>query len=295
MSEGERSTYHWSRRILLTVFLLLTGTVVLYLAGWGCLRLWNSILPSDAPKIAMTPDDGWLSRLGFTSLTYDQIFSRAGGRLIKLEVPENTADLEPGEVGKMLAGTDALLLTGGGDVDPELYGGDPDTARSVNRKRDEFEVALIREARRRQMPILGICRGCQILNVAFGGELVDLDLSEELKKTHFAITGHPVKVQEGSLLAKIMRPGKIENVESYHHQAVGRLGDGVRAVAHAPDGTIEAIEISGNQGEWIVAVQWHPEMTVTDQMQFSLIRTFVEQAGRSRQAKKPAIAAGKPE
>ena len=284
MSEDSRSSPRRKRRFLLLVFILLTAGVASYLIFWGGLRLWNASLPEDAPRIAMTPDDGWIARLGFTALTYDQIFSRAGGRLIKLEVPEEPGALQPAEIRKRLDGMEALLLSGGGDVDPELYGGDPGVAELVNRKRDDFEIALIREARAKKIPILGICRGAQILNVAFGGELIDLDSDKELKEIHFGIKGHPIEIEKGSLLSKLMRPGRIENVKSYHRQAVGRLGEGVRAVARSPEGTVEAVEISGYEDEWTVAVQWHPEMTVDDELQLALIRAFVEEARRRRPA-----------
>lgn len=284
MSEGESSPPRRKRRFLLLAFILLTACVASYLIFWGGLRLWNASLPEDAPRIAMTPDDGWIARLGFTALTYDQIFSRAGGRLVKLEVPAEAGALKPAEVRKELAGMEALLLSGGGDVDPELYGGDPDTAELVNRGRDDFELALIREARAMKLPILGICRGAQILNVAFGGGLVDLDDNRELREIHFSARGHPVEIEKGSLLSKLMRAGKVENVTSYHRQAVGRLGEGVRAVARSPEGTIEAIEISEIENEWTIAVQWHPEMTVSDELQFGLVKAFVEEARRRRPA-----------
>ena len=289
MSPGERSSPRRKRRILLFVFILLTGIVALYLMTWGGLRLQNTLLPDDAPKIAMTPDDeAWYARLGVTALGYDQIFTRAGGRLVKLKIPEKSGALGQAEAARFLLGMDALLLSGGGDVDPKLYGGDPATAQLVSRRRDDFEIALIGEARRRNIPILGICRGCQILNVAFGGELIDLDDDEELRKIHYGVKGHPIEIEKGGLLSKLMRRGRIENVKSYHRQAVGRLGEGVRAVARSPEGTVEAVEISGLEDEWTLAVQWHPEMTVNDELQFALIRAFVEEARRRRPVK-PAV------
>ncbi len=131
-----------------------------------------------------------------------------------------------------------------------------------------------------KLPILGICRGAQILNVAFGGGLVDLDGDQELREIHYGVRGHPVEIEEGSLLSKLMRAGKVENVTSYHRQAVGRLGEGVRAVARSPEGTVEAIEVSESEDEWTIAVQWHPEMTVRDELQFGLVKAFVEEARR---------------
>ena len=279
---GDRTPRRHRWRSLRRVALGLIAAIGLYLAGRGGLRLWNASLPADAPRIAMTPDDGWLARLGFTTLTYDQIFSRAGGRLLKLEIPDHPQGLQPPAIGKLLEGMDALLLTGGGDVDPALYGGDPATAQLVNRRRDDFEIALIREARARNLPILGICRGCQILNVAFGGKLVDLDADEKLRATHFTLQGHPVDVQPKSLLATIVGAGEIANVQSYHRQAVGHRGSGVRVVARSPDRTVEAIEVNEFANEWTLAVQWHPEMTVNDALQLSLIRAFVDEARRRR-------------
>ena len=97
--------------------------------------------------------------------------------------------------------------------------------------------------------------------------------------------GHAIEIEKESLLSAIMHPGKVENVKSYHSQAVGRLGKGVRAVARSPEGTVEAIEVSELENEWTVAVQWHPEMTLNDELQFSLIKTFVDEARRRRPVK----------
>jgi len=286
MSEDVGAAPRKKRRILKFVLVPLVVIAILYLLALGGLRLQNSLLPDDAPKIAMTPDDeAWYARLGATAMGYDQIFTRAGGKLVKLEIPEKTGLLEPAEAARVLEGMDALLLSGGGDVDPELYGGERGTAELVSRQRDDFEISLIAEARRRNIPILGVCRGCQILNVAFGGALIDLDDDKELKKIHFGVKGHPIEIEKESLLAAIMHPGKIDNVKSYHSQAVGRLGKGVRAVARSPEGTVEAIEVSELENEWTVAVQWHPEMTLNDELQFSLIKTFVDEARRRRPVK----------
>ena len=286
MSEDSGGIPGKKRRPLKLALATLALLALLYLLALGGLRLQNNLLPEDAPRIAMTPDnEAWYARLGATAMGYDQIFTRAGGRILKLEIPEKPGLLEPTETAEILDGMDALLLSGGGDVDPGLYGGAPDGAELVSRRRDDFELSLIAEARRRKLPILGVCRGCQILNVAFGGSLIDLDDKPELKKIHFGVKGHPVEIEKESLLAKLMQPGKVEKVQSYHSQAVGRLGKGVRATARSPDGTIEAIEISEFENEWTVAVQWHPEMTLNDELQLSLIKAFVDEARRRRSAR----------
>ena len=176
MSDDGAGAPRKKRRILKFVLVPLVVIAVLYLLALGGLRLQNSLLPEDAPKIAMTPDnEAWYARLGATAMGYDQIFTRAGGKLVKLEIPEKTGLLEPAAAARVLEGMDALLLSGGGDVDPELYGGEPGTAELVSRQRDDFELSLITEARRRNMSMLGVCRVCQILKVAFGGTLVFLD------------------------------------------------------------------------------------------------------------------------
>jgi hypothetical protein len=118
MSEDVGAAPGKKRRILKFVLVPLVVIAILYLLALGGLRLQNSLLPEDAPKIAMTPDDeAWYARLGATAMGYDQIFTRAGGKLVKLEIPEKTGLLEPAEAAKVLEGMDALLLSGGGDVD----------------------------------------------------------------------------------------------------------------------------------------------------------------------------------
>jgi putative glutamine amidotransferase len=162
----------------------------------------------------------------------------------------------------------AVLLTGGPDVDPARYGEQPHTTVSAaDRQRDEFEIALIRELVARGVPVFGICRGMQILNVALGGTLVqDLPTQgrgtiEHSKTTPLCAIAHEVWISPNSKLASLM-PEKLAEadacaVNSRHHQAVDRVADGFEVTATAPDGVIEAME--HRTLPFCVAVQWHPE------------------------------------
>jgi putative glutamine amidotransferase len=156
---------------------------------------------------------------------------------------------------------DALVLAGGEDVDPRRYGAvPPATATYVDPGRDEMELALLAAATAKGIPVLGICRGLQFINVARGGTLIT-DLAVGTGESH-AFYGYPgpertheVEISAGSTLAGLL--GTRLKVNSYHHQAIDRPGAGVEVVAKASDGVIEAIEISS---ERILAVQWHPEV-----------------------------------
>jgi putative glutamine amidotransferase len=175
-----------------------------------------------------------------------------------------TPDLSRDETVELFSDCDGLLLTGGEDIDPARYGATPHPKLGeLDPRRDENELALVTEARARDLPILGICRGIQLCNVAFGGTLFQ-DLPSELPGTvdhdppvDRQLRSHPITVAERSRLAEML--GEVEfSANSFHHQAIDRLGTGLVASAVAPDGVIEAVE-SADAHEWIVAVQWHPE------------------------------------
>jgi|YelNatPaOPRAMG01_1025707.scaffolds.fasta_scaffold00840_22 putative glutamine amidotransferase len=156
---------------------------------------------------------------------------------------------------------DGLILTGGEDVTPELYGDWPDETVHSNPERDGFEYRLIEVALEKNMPILGICRGLQIVNVYLGGTLI-LDLEKYQGKNHRKISStedryHGVSFTEGSNLSKFINV-RTGEVNSAHHQAADRVGDGLKVTARADDGTIESLESSNPEGK-ITLVQWHPE------------------------------------
>jgi putative glutamine amidotransferase len=209
--------------------------------------------------VGITLGDG--DRPGYHSMRADYAWAveRSGA------VPVVLPPLAPEHAENVLDRLDGLLLSGGVDVDPALYGRPrhPKLGR-VDRERDEFELALTRHALRRDLPILAICRGQQVLNVAAGGTLIQ-DIPSELEGgavTHEAPgrrtrRSHPVEVVAGSKLAEILGPGPL-SVNSFHHQAIDRLGEGLTVTGRCPgDGVIEAVEMRDRS--FVVAVQWHPE------------------------------------
>ncbi len=161
-----------------------------------------------------------------------------------------------------LNGCDALVLTGGEDVAPELYGDWSDETVHINSERDGVEFKLIDIALSKRLPILGVCRGLQVLNVYFGGTLV-LDLEKYYGRNHKALSKdedryHGVRLTGGSHLMEYIGQESGE-VNSAHHQAADRIGSGLRVAARAEDGTVEAIEGNDDLPSRIVSVQWHPE------------------------------------
>jgi len=178
---------------------------------------------------------------------------------------------------------DGLLLAGGGDVDPERYGAGPHPAvAGVDADRDETELALARWAAAEHKPLFGICRGAQVLNVALGGSLYR-DINEHPgagRHTYWHdlprdLRPHPVRIEAGSTLARLVGQPSLA-VNSLHHQACRGLGAGLRAVAVAPDGIIEAIEVTGHP--FALAVQWHPECLPDAREMRQLFAGFVQAA-----------------
>jgi putative glutamine amidotransferase len=197
-------------------------------ARWGVWELDAALLPAGYPRLVQ----------------------RAGGLAAMLppDAPERAAET--------VARLDGLVIAGGPDVDPARYGAErsPRTGPPAL-ERDAWELALIDAALAAGVPLLGVCRGMQLLNVALGGTLVQhLDGHAEVVGV---FGGHPVKPVPGSLYAGIVP--EETTVPTYHHQAVDRLGAGLLPSAYAADGTVEAIELPADRG-WALGVQWHPEM-----------------------------------
>jgi gamma-glutamyl-gamma-aminobutyrate hydrolase PuuD len=197
---------------------------------------------------------------------YRQSILHVGGEVRIIETSSAVSSLD---------GIDGLLLTGGEDVAPARYGQEPHASVvEVNPERDQLEVTLIAEARRLRLPILGICRGIQILNVACGGTLVQDIPSEVSGAIEHSLTvpphqpfslAHEVWLEKDTLLSRLMRErlGTTDTCEvnSRHHQAVGRPAAGFVTSATAPDGVVEALE--DPEARFCLGVQWHPEFHIT--------------------------------
>jgi putative glutamine amidotransferase len=186
---------------------------------------------------------------------YHRLVQRAGGAAVLLP-PD-----DPAEAGPVVARIDGLVIAGGPDIEPVRYGAEPHPRTGpAYRERDAWELALIEAALASGTPLLGICRGMQLLNVALGGTLVQ-HLPEAVGHDgHVGPTGvfgqHEVKPVPGTRLGEVLP--EAASVPTYHHQAVDRLGRGLLASAHAEDGTPEAVEVADGDG-FVLGVQWHPE------------------------------------
>ena len=209
---------------------------------------------------------------------YVDAIRRAGGVPVILPPGEN-------EWGGVLPLMDGVILSGGGDISPQFYGG---TTHAMNYmmdlERDNSEIRLATDLLEQEIPLLGICRGTQVINVALGGTLIE-HLTDVYGETvlHRAPTrlpiSHDVSIDSASTLASVIGESQI-TAASWHHQAIRKPGQGLRVVAQASDGTIEAVEKPGHP--WLIAVQWHPELTAgTDPIQQRLFEGLV-QAARQR-------------
>jgi putative glutamine amidotransferase len=188
---------------------------------------------------------------------------------------------------------DGLMLSGGGDIDPARYDADPaPQTTSVRQERDTAEFALLSAAAERHLPVLGICRGMQVINVARGGtlhqHLPDVVGHDGHAPTAGAYGAHTVRVAPGSSLAQILGRDEVDlsiATPTHHHQGVDKLGGGLTPTAWAEDGTVEAFELeAGGDGSFLVAVQWHPEAGDDP----SLFRAFVAAARDRASAPAPA-------
>jgi putative glutamine amidotransferase len=227
-------------------------------ARWGVWRLPAALIPLD----------------------YVDAVERAGGRPVLIppseEGVEETLDL-----------LDAVVFSGGADIDPSLYGAEPHPETDAPQsRRDAGELALLEAALERDMPVLAVCRGFQLLNVVRGGDLVqhlpEAVGHDEHKRVPGEFAVHPVEVEEGTRLAAIV--GAAAEVTSHHHQALGRVGEGLVEAAWAADGTLEAVEDPSRR--FVVGVQWHPEAGEDA----SLFEALVEEARAYRDERRRARA-----
>ena len=213
----------------------------------------------------------WDLEAALVPASYVRAVVRAGGA--PLLVPPGAS------VSETLDVVDGLVFSGGSDLDPELYGQEPHPQTfGVDRERDRGELALLSAALARDMPVLAICRGSQVLNVAAGGDLVqhlpDEVGHEQHKHTPGVFADHDVTLDEGTRLAGLL--GDHAPVKSHHHQGFGRLGDGLRVAARAEDGAVEAIEDPARR--FALGVLWHPEAGED----MKLFAALVDEAARYR-------------
>lgn len=200
--------------------------------------------------------------------TYAHAITRAGGIPIILPPIIDLSD----QLETLLLRCDAIVLHGGGDIDPKHYGQSPITPAlyGINSNHDEIEIAVARQALAEDIPMLAICRGLQVVNVAHGGTLIqDLGTDDHRQKYH------PVNLTPDSKVAQAIGATQAKACHSFHHQAVDSVGNGFVVTGVATDGTIEAIE--STTATWYVAVQWHPEdSATTDQQQQNLFDTLIK-------------------
>jgi putative glutamine amidotransferase len=200
-------------------------------AAWGAWQLPAALIPYD----------------------YVRAIEHAGAR--PLLVPPSEEGVE-----ETLDALDGILFSGGADLDPEVYGAEAHAeTNGVRPERDRAELALLEAALARDMPVLAVCRGVQVMNVARGGDLVqhlpDLVGNESHREVKGAFSEHPVRIEDDSKLGAVL--GDRAPVKSSHHQGLGRVGAGLREVAWADDGTIEGVEDPARR--FALGVLWHPE------------------------------------
>jgi len=236
----------------------------------------------------------WAPTLHGQHHTYADSIVRAGGAPFVLPLVHDEQVLR-----RLYEQCDGLLLTGGSDVDPSVYG-EPDSARKkipkgglqempVSKRRDKQEIQLLRWALEDDKPVLGICRGMQLINVSLGGNLYH-DLSVEMPASHnhevgyhkqdFRHLSHLLNIEPDSLLAKVLENDKIPT-NSLHHQGIKQVGKGLKACAHAEDGVIEAIELPGKL--FVIGVQSHPEALEydTEPRWRKLFKAFVKSSAKA--------------
>jgi putative glutamine amidotransferase len=232
----------------------------------------------------------------FAFMTYVESVRRAGAVPVVIPPqPENAADV--------VENLDGILLAGGDDCDPSEYGEERHpSCEPMDKRRQSNDVALARVARQHGIPTLGICLGLQVMNVAAGGSLIqDIASSLETNIDHASEPSdrhrHEVLIEQGTSLSSILGEREL-NVNSSHHQAIGRVAEGLRVTAVAPDGVVEGLEDPAHP--FYVGVQWHPEDMSGENSASTLFAAFIEAARKRAESRRASTelspaAAGKSE
>lgn len=210
----------------------------------------------------------WDARASYLPEVYFKGVTDAGGVAVLL--PPQPVDADIAE--RVLDSLDGLLITGGNDIDPARYGQQPNPNNDKPApQRDDWEFSLLGAALARKLPLLGICRGAQVLNVAFGGtlhqHLPDVIGHSGHRAGNAVFTTLPVRTVPGTRLASLV--GESVDAKCYHHQAIAELGEGLTVSGWDADGVVEALELPGDH--FVLAVQWHPEESLDDLRLFSAL------------------------
>lgn len=244
----------------------------------------SSVRPRIGIPVRLSSSDGTDARVGEANELFDSIVELlrdAGAEPVLLDASFTD---EPGRLSTELRSLNGVLLPGGGDLDPRLYGEEAiEACYDVNPDQDRLDLAVARESLDAGLPTLGICRGHQLLNVVYGGTLIqDMHRSSVEHNGLIPAEGelsawawHDVELSPGSKVAGLYGgPGKPLRIASGHHQAVSRVGDGLVVTAVAEDGTVEALE---DPQRWVASVQWHPEASqLPDKERLAPFKAFVE-------------------
>lgn len=215
----------------------------------------------------------------YVAIDYTQTLYNAGA--IPLLIPYTE---DKNMIDDIISKLDGVVISGGNDVDTFLYNQRPlGKLGKIYPKRDEMEIYLVKKAIEKNIPILGICRGMQIINVAMGGTLIqDIPSESDEYLSHDILTNeryrpaHSIKIEKNSILSSVYTE-ETEYVNSYHHQAIKKLAQGLKITAWSEDGICEAVE-STDKNKFILAVQWHPEMMAAeDEKSLDLIKRFVKE------------------
>jgi gamma-glutamyl-gamma-aminobutyrate hydrolase PuuD len=229
----------------------------------------------------------WSEPADLLPVSYSAAVESAGG------VPMLLPPLDPARAEDALDGVHGLLIAGGADVDPARYGAARDEHTGVARPdRDAWEIALAQAAIARDLPVLAICRGLQVLNVALGGDLIQHLPDAVGHEGHCPTVGvhgrHPVRFAPGSRIEQLLGPST--ETATYHHQAIARLGEQLTATGWADDQTVEAVDYAG--ASWVVGVQWHPEVFDGDRLFAGFVRACTETASHHSARREPGRVAG---